>query len=49
MHFLVIKFTYLGHVINWLMTNDDDVKKQMTELKVIDRSPLRKFSFVATR
>ena len=41
----VNRFTYLGHVINQEMTDDDDIKKQTTRLTVTGNTLLRKFSF----
>ena len=41
----VDRFTYLGHVINQDLTDDDDIKKQTTKLTIIGNTLLRKFSF----
>ena len=41
----VDRFTYLGHVINQAMTDDDDIKKQTTKLLVTGNTLLRRFSF----
>lgn len=40
---IVDKFTYLGHVINEVIT-DDDIKKQTTKLTVTGNKLLRRFS-----
>ena len=41
----VDRFTYLGHVINKEMKDDDDIAKQTRKLSVIGNTLLRKFSF----